>query len=103
MTAPSRLRTVAVSKVYADSSDTAVEALRGVDLTVAAGEFVAVTGPSGCGKSTLLHLLGALDVPTSGEVLLNETALSGLDRTALATVRNVHVGSSSRRSTCCRR
>src|SRR3954466_6574765 len=90
--APPRLRTVAVSKVYADSADTAVEALRGVDLAVAAGEFVAVTGPSGCGKSTLLHLLGGLDVPTSGEVLLNEKALAGLDRTALAAVRNLHVG-----------
>jgi len=87
-----RLRTVAVSKVYADSADTAVEALRAVDLTVGAGEFVAVTGPSGCGKSTLLHLLGGLDVPTSGEVLLDQTALSGLDRTALAAVRNQHIG-----------
>ena len=89
---PPRLRTVAVRKVYADSTDTAVDALRGVDLAVAAGEFVAVTGPSGCGKSTLLHLLGGLDVPTSGDVLLNETVLSGLDRTALAAVRNLHVG-----------
>jgi putative ABC transport system ATP-binding protein len=48
-----------------------VQAVRGIDLTIARGEFAAITGPSGCGKSTLLHLLGAVDVPTTGRVLVN--------------------------------
>ena len=92
MTADPRLRAAAVTKVYADAGDTVVEALRGVDLDVAPGEFVAVTGPSGCGKSTLLHLLGGLDVASSGEVYLDKTPLSSLSRTALAAVRNRRVG-----------
>jgi putative ABC transport system ATP-binding protein len=65
-----------VTKVYADGG---VPALDGVDLTVEAGEFVAVTGPSGCGKSTLLGLLGALDVPTSGTIRVGSYQLERLD------------------------
>lgn len=87
-----RLRAEGVTKVYAGADDASAFALRGVDLSVAPGEFVAVTGPSGCGKSTLLHLLGGLDVATSGEVYLDGTALSSLSRTALAGVRNRSVG-----------
>ncbi|WP_230981091.1 ABC transporter ATP-binding protein [Gemmatimonas groenlandica] len=48
-----------------------VQAVRGIDLTIRRGEFAAITGPSGCGKSTLLHLLGAVDIPTTGRVLVN--------------------------------
>lgn len=59
---------IVVRDVHKDFDAGIVQALRGVDLTVALGEWVAVTGPSGCGKSTLLHLLAALDSPTSGSV-----------------------------------
>ena len=66
--------------------------LRGVDLLVAEGEAVAITGASGAGKSTLLHLLGALDRPTGGQVLLGGDPVEGLDDESLAEVRNRHVG-----------
>ena len=70
----------------------AVEALRGVDLRVAPGEFVAVMGPSGCGKSTLLHLLGGLDRPTAGEVVVAGQRLDALSESARAVMRRETVG-----------
>ena len=71
---------------------TAVHALRGVDLQVAAGELVAVMGPSGSGKSTLLTIAGGLDTATSGEVLVEGVPLSALDRAGLAQLRRRSVG-----------
>ncbi len=63
--------------------DAVVHAVRGIDLTIARGEFAAITGPSGCGKSTLLHLLGAVDVPSTGRVLINGCDIATLsDREA---------------------
>lgn len=67
-------------------------ALRGIDLEIAAREFVAITGPSGSGKSTLLHLIGALHRPTSGQVLLEGEDLGALSRDRLAQIRNKKIG-----------
>ena len=69
-----------------------VRALRGVDLQVRSGEFVAVMGPSGCGKSTLLNLIAGLDAPTDGEVLLAGVPLAGRDEDGLTRLRREHVG-----------
>src|SRR6185295_3710587 len=69
-----------------------VRAVDGVDLEVAAGETVAIMGPSGCGKSTLLHLLGGLDRPSGGEVLLNGRRIDNLSEKALARIRRTGVG-----------
>jgi putative ABC transport system ATP-binding protein len=70
----------------------AVEALKGVDLSVAEGEFVAIMGPSGCGKSTLLHILGGLDRPTRGEVFLKGKRVDGLSEGRWAKLRRKEIG-----------
>lgn len=69
-----------------------VRALRGADLAVAGGEFVAVMGPSGCGKSTLLHMIAGIDVPDEGEVHVAGREISGLDADARARMRRTDIG-----------
>jgi putative ABC transport system ATP-binding protein len=74
------------------SEGTPVRALRRVDLTIDAGEFVALMGPSGCGKSTLLNLVAGLDVPSDGEIELGGVSLIGLDESARARLRRRGIG-----------
>ena len=85
------LKTVDLKKYYC-SGDTMVRALDGVDLTVEKGEFVSVVGTSGSGKSTLLHMLGGLDVPTSGEVWVAGQQLSGMKEEELTIFRRRKIG-----------
>ena len=66
--------------------------LHGIDVSIATGEAIAITGASGAGKSTLLHLLGALDRPTAGQVLVGGREIAGLGDEDLATIRNRHIG-----------
>ena len=80
------LETKNLCKTYGEG-DTLVKALDNVSFSVEQGEFIAIVGPSGSGKSTLLHILGGVDVPTSGEVIINGTKISDLDETALAIFR----------------
>jgi len=70
----------------------ALEVLRGVNLEISKGEVVAIVGPSGCGKSTLLHILGTLDRPDMGEIIINNAGLSELSGNKLAAFRNKHIG-----------
>jgi putative ABC transport system ATP-binding protein len=81
----------ALTKTYR-MGESAVHALRGVDLEIRAGEFIVLLGPSGSGKSTLLNILGGLDTPTTGEVSFLEHRLTGADEAALTRYRREHVG-----------
>jgi len=78
-------------RTYHQASFT-VQALRGVNLDIQPGEFAALMGPSGSGKTTLLNLIGGLDTPTSGEVLVDGVALSSLDSTARSDLRRDRIG-----------
>ncbi len=85
------LRVEDLTKVYGNG-ETAVTALDHVSFTVQKGEFVAIVGPSGSGKSTLLHLLGGVDLPTAGRVVIDGTDLYTLDETKLAIFRRRQIG-----------
>lgn len=85
------LKCEGVRKVYG-SGITQVTALRGIDLSVCKGEFVAIVGASGSGKSTLLHILGSVDKPTEGKVIIDGTDLSRLNQTQAAIFRRRKVG-----------
>ena len=85
------LETQGLTKIYG-SGETAVHALRGVDLTVENGEFVAIVGTSGSGKSTLLHMLGGLDRPTAGKVLVDGQDIFAFKDEALTIFRRRRVG-----------
>ncbi|MEZ4642983.1 MAG: ABC transporter ATP-binding protein [Chloroflexota bacterium] len=85
------VKTEQLTKVYGKGA-TAVTALNQLNLNIQPGEFVAVMGPSGCGKSTLLHLVGGLDQPTSGRVLLDGQDMSNLSDDARAELRRRSVG-----------
>lgn len=80
-----------VSKTYMDGS-LSVKVLTSVDLEINPGETIAVVGPSGSGKSTLLHLLGGLDSPTSGEVLIKEQSLQTITESERCRIRNAQLG-----------
>lgn len=85
------LKCEGVKKVYG-SGGNQVTALNGIDLSVSKGEFVAIIGSSGSGKSTLLHILGSVDKPTEGKVMIDGTDLSGLNQTEAAIFRRRKVG-----------
>ncbi len=81
-----------LTRSYSSTGDKTIHALREVDLEVGENAFAAITGPSGCGKSTLLHLLGALDMPTSGEIHVAGVPLHATDEKARTRYRREDVG-----------
>src|SRR5271170_7351414 len=88
------IRVENATKLYGrpDANGTAVHALNGVSLRIDHGEFVAIMGPSGCGKSTLLHVLGGLDVLSSGEIFLDDEPVHRLDESGLTRLRREKIG-----------
>ena len=85
------LRATGLTKTFSGDG-VVLPAVRGVDLRVPQGEFVAITGPSGSGKSTLLHMLGGLERPTSGEIWLDGQRVDGLSQARWAVLRRRHIG-----------
>jgi ABC-type lipoprotein export system ATPase subunit len=81
-----------VKKTFSLGADLSVEVLKGVNLSVEEGEFIAIMGTSGSGKSTLMNLIGCLDVPTSGRYLLADREVLGLSDDELSELRNTHIG-----------
>lgn len=80
-----------VNKIY-KLGETVVNALKGVNIKIKKGEFVSIIGPSGSGKSTLMHIIGLLDVPSSGKIFVNEKDASKLTAEERSTLRNRHIG-----------
>ena len=89
---PAVIRTAGLSKIYSAGTQAQVMALRGVDLRIERGEFVAIMGPSGSGKSTLMNLIGCLDTPTSGTYECDGVDVSTLDAEQLAALRRDKIG-----------
>ncbi len=81
-----------VTKTYVLGDDIIVNALHEIDLHINKGEFVAIIGPSGSGKSTLMHIIGILDKPTTGKVMLEDHNIAKLSEEKLAGLRNTHIG-----------
>jgi putative ABC transport system ATP-binding protein len=85
------INTISLTKDY-NMGKVTVNALKGLDLSIKKGEFVAIMGPSGSGKSTLMHILGCLDTPTNGEYHLDDTLVSNMKKRELAAIRNDKIG-----------
>ncbi|WP_036800374.1 ABC transporter ATP-binding protein [Photobacterium marinum] len=86
------IRTSQLCKTYNEESDFPVHAVKSLDLTIEQGEFVAVMGPSGSGKTTLLNMLGGIDKPSSGRVLIDDCDISELPEKSLIAFRRDHIG-----------